>query len=134
MHERRATGGQRWDPKTRRPYSASGCSDRSKCASAASRSHASATAQFLLALAETAEPELTRPDQARLEREHDNLGAALAWSCSEDAESGDVELGLRMAGRLVEFWSWGGYHREGRDQLLRLLARSGAALPTVGRA
>ena len=48
-------------------------------------------AHFFLALAETAEPELTQADQVlwldRLEREHDNLRAALAWSL-EAVDSG----------------------------------------------
>src|SRR5207248_10250947 len=68
-------------------------------------------------LAETAEPELTRAGQAvwleRLSEENDNIRAALAWSF----ESGQVELGLRLAGALVRFWSVRGLMTEGRRWL-----------------
>jgi predicted ATPase/DNA-binding SARP family transcriptional activator len=91
-------------------------------------------AEFFLALTETAEGELTRPDQGlwldRLEREHDNLRAALTWS----VESGEMELGLRLGSALQEFWIYRGHTREGRDQLLRLLAQPGAAALTAARA
>jgi hypothetical protein len=64
-------------------------------------------------LAETAEPELTRASEAvwleRLSEENDNIRAALAWSF----ESGQVELGLRLAGALVRFWSIRGLMTEG---------------------
>jgi tetratricopeptide (TPR) repeat protein len=46
---------------------------------------------------------------ARLEREHDNLRAALSWA----KERGDVEAGLRLAGMLSWFWWMRGYFAEG---------------------
>jgi predicted ATPase len=59
-----------------------------------------AHAEYFLALAEEAEPELEGADQLewleRLEEEHDNLRAALSWSLG----GGDAELGLRIAGAL----------------------------------
>jgi predicted ATPase len=54
----------------------------------------------------------------RLEREHENLLAALAWARDEH----QVALGLRLAGVLDEFWTSHGYLTEGRTWLTTLLA------------
>ena len=71
-------------------------------------------AQYYLALAQEAEPELERADQVRwmdrLEAEHDNLRAALSWAL----EGGQAELGLRLAGALRLFWVGRSHYREGR--------------------
>jgi predicted ATPase/class 3 adenylate cyclase len=68
---------------------------------------------FLVVLAERAEPELTGPDQVlwldRLESEHDNIRAALQW-CSVPAT---IDTMLRLAGALWRFWSTRGYVGEG---------------------
>ena len=84
-----------------------------------------------LALAETAEPELTRAGQAvwleRLNEENDNVRAALAWSF----ESHQVELGLRLAGALVRFWSIRGLMTEGRRWLADALEASTGVPPSV---
>jgi predicted ATPase/class 3 adenylate cyclase len=70
-------------------------------------------AEFLIDLAERAEPELTGPEQVawldRLESEHDNLRAALQWSATPRT----IELTLRLAGALWRFWSTRGYVGEG---------------------
>src|SRR5207244_4082998 len=70
---------------------------------------------WFLGLAEQAEPELHRSEQLvwleRLEREHDNLRAALEWSMTE---AGGAEAGLRLAGALRRFWEVRGYLQEGR--------------------
>ncbi len=81
-------------------------------------------ADWSVELAESAEPELTGPDQAawlsRLDDEIDNLRAALGWL----EETGKTEAGLRLAGALWRFW-WGrGYLSEGYGWLTRLLARA----------
>jgi predicted ATPase/serine/threonine protein kinase len=81
-------------------------------------------AVYFLELVERAEPLLTGPEQVvwleRLENEHNNLRAALRWS----KESGEIELGLRMAGTLWRFWEVRGHQTEGRDWLVSLLAES----------
>ncbi len=89
---------------------------------------------WFLALAERAEPELSRGSQTEwlewLEREHDNLRAALAWSGAPV----QVEAGLRLGGALGRFWQVRGYWREGREQVEGLLALPGAEARTAARA
>jgi len=88
-------------------------------------------AAYFLRLAEEAEPRLSGPEQVswldRLEREHDNLRAALTWM----RERGAGEGGPRLAGALWLFWQMRGYLEEGRrwlDVMLALPApRDGAA-------
>jgi predicted ATPase/transcriptional regulator with XRE-family HTH domain len=95
---------------------------------AARRSHA----EHYLWLAETAEPELRGPHQdtwlARLELEHDNFRAALAWS--RESTNG-AEIGLRLAGALGWFWYIHGYSGEGRRQLGPALQHAGHASVTA---
>ncbi|MGH9269115.1 MAG: ATP-binding protein, partial [Acidimicrobiales bacterium] len=66
-----------------------------------------ALAQWALELAERAEAELAGPHQRewldRLEVEHDNLRAALAWVTGEAARP-DGESGARLAAALGRFW------------------------------
>jgi predicted ATPase/class 3 adenylate cyclase len=80
-------------------------------------------ALYYLALAEAAEPELLGAEQSawlpRLDVEHDNLQAALAW-CQTDA--GDVELGLRLCDALWCYWEIRGLLQEGRRWLEGMLA------------
>jgi predicted ATPase/DNA-binding CsgD family transcriptional regulator len=86
-------------------------------------------AEYFLDLAEAAEPELRASEQlrwlARLDREHDNLRAALGWS-----ELGDAHLALRLAGALWWYWWIRGHYREGRDWLERALAASAGPAAT----
>jgi predicted ATPase/DNA-binding CsgD family transcriptional regulator len=56
----------------------------------------------------------------RLEREHNNLRAALEWSLRQ----GEVEMTLRSVGTLWWFWGIHGHLTEGRDFLERALAVS----------
>ncbi|MDQ5852092.1 MAG: tetratricopeptide repeat protein, partial [Chloroflexota bacterium] len=89
-------------------------------------------AEYFLALAERAEPELTGPLLGawllRLEAEHGNLRTALQWVL----ETGAVELALRLGGALWRFWDWRGHWREGRRWLEAVLER-GNALPATLR-
>ena len=84
-----------------------------------------------LALAEAAEPQLTRAEQgawlARLAQEHDNLRAALRWL----AASADAEQEVRLAGALCRFWDVRGHLSEGRRWLDGALARPEGAAPPV---
>ena len=93
-----------------------------------------AHAEYYLALAEEAEPELRGPDQLEwfesLEAEHDNLRAALSWSL----DIRDTELGLRLAGALGEFWYARGHHREGKGWLEGALAKDGGRTLAATRA
>jgi predicted ATPase/DNA-binding CsgD family transcriptional regulator len=76
-----------------------------------------------LRLAETAEPKLTGADQASwlacLEREHDNLGAALRWSEGK----GYAEPALRLALALWWFWATHGHLTEGGQLMAAVLER-----------
>jgi predicted ATPase/class 3 adenylate cyclase len=89
---------------------------------------------WYLALAEHAERGLYGENQTgwfdRLEREHDNLRAALAWTRAQ----GQSEEGLRLGRALKEFWYVRGYLAEGREQLAKLLALPGAEVRTAARA
>jgi tetratricopeptide (TPR) repeat protein len=58
---------------------------------------------------------------ARLERENDNLRAALAWGLGQE---GSEEIALRLAGALVWFWTANRYLSEGRRWLEQSLALS----------
>jgi non-specific serine/threonine protein kinase len=90
---------------------------------------------WFLALAEAAEPGVRGPDQERwlslLEREHDNLRAALRWSHARAAEP---DLELRLAGALWWFWFVRGYWTEGHAWLEAVLTRPGPASVTRVRA
>ncbi|HXT34192.1 MAG TPA: tetratricopeptide repeat protein [Chloroflexota bacterium] len=74
-------------------------------------------AAYFEALAAAAEPALTGPEQggwlARLEREHNNLRAALQWT----RDAGEPARGVRLAGNLWRFWYTHGYLSEGRAWL-----------------
>ena len=82
-------------------------------------------AEFFRDLAERAEPMLLgtaeRPTwDAQLERDHDNLRAALAWSMSAD---GVLAVGVALAGALGWFWLMSGRLLEAESWYARLLDR-----------
>ncbi len=90
---------------------------------------------FYLALAEKADPELRRHGQAiwlkRLDRENDNLRAALTRALKSD----EAELALRLAGALSYFWKILDYGVEGRRWLeaaLQLNSKRNSLGPSAG--
>jgi predicted ATPase/DNA-binding SARP family transcriptional activator len=78
--------------------------------------------EHFVSLAEEAEPKLADRDQiawfARLEDEHDNLRAALAFALDSD----DPSSALRLAVGVRRFWQIHGYLVEGRQALESALA------------
>jgi non-specific serine/threonine protein kinase len=88
-------------------------------------------AAWCLALAEQAELAMLGAAMpvwfARLDAEHDNVRAALAWLRDTTPESG-----VTLAGAFWQYWYYRGLYREGQHWLTSLLERS--ATPTVGRA
>jgi tetratricopeptide (TPR) repeat protein len=83
---------------------------------------------WCLALAERAEPLLRGPGQIawlkRLEEEHDNLRAALAW-CLGEGQADDRALRLGLA--IWWFWALHAHLSEGRRWLEAALARQAAS-------
>lgn len=90
-------------------------------------------AEHFLGLAEEAEPNLIGTGSHaecldRLERDHDNLRAAMSWL----AASGDGENALRLAAALWRFWDLRGHLVEGQRHLAAALEADGR--PTAARA
>lgn len=94
----------------------------------------SAHARYFASLAERLGPRLRTAEQpqvlARLDAEHDNLRAALAWLTSQ----ADAEGALRLTADLWEFWQVRGHLSEGRRWLARALALSGGSPAARARA
>jgi predicted ATPase/class 3 adenylate cyclase/Tfp pilus assembly protein PilF len=86
---------------------------------------------WCLDLLQQAEPALRGREQqtwlAQLEREHDNLRAALAWSQS----TGHHADHLRLAGGMFPFWEMRGYFSEGRKWLSSALTADPDVPPTI---
>ncbi|MFN8493412.1 MAG: helix-turn-helix domain-containing protein [Caldilineaceae bacterium] len=95
---------------------------------AARRRHA----QYFCQLAEIANPLLRGPDEIlwldRLEANHDNFRAAIAWSLDSPP---DLATGLHLVGVLWWFWYVRSYMREGLDWLQRALAKEGSNFPAL---
>jgi predicted ATPase len=93
---------------------------------------------YFVDLAEQAETQLTGPQQAawfeRLEQEHDNFRAALAWAVQDCASA----AALRLASALTRFWEVRGYLSEGRHWQEAALAAAkddtGTAAVDIARA
>jgi non-specific serine/threonine protein kinase len=94
-------------------------------------------ATFFLSLAERAAAALVGPDGpayrawlGQLEREHDNLRAALRWLVAQ----GRVESAQRLGGALRYFWLFRGYVSEGRAWLTEIAVLPEGAVPTAAQA
>jgi predicted ATPase/transcriptional regulator with XRE-family HTH domain len=108
-------------------------------------------ATYFLMLADNADLELWGAEQRawldRLEAEHDNIRAALAWCLQELKTENEKlknedhaqfpirhEVGLHLAGSLTWFWHFRGYWGEGRRWLEALLEQSRDAQPPASAA
>jgi predicted ATPase/class 3 adenylate cyclase len=91
-------------------------------------------AQAYLALAEQAAPALTGATAGlwldRLETDHDNLRAALAWAIAEQ----DLDIALRLIAALWRFWQLRGHLHEARRRVETVLGLPGVdAAPALLR-
>jgi predicted ATPase len=114
----RHTGDRYWMLETIREFAAEQITEELR------RRHAG----YFLALAEAAEPHLPAYEREwvdRLEREHDNLRAALDWLEVEH----ETESLQRLAGALARFWLMRGHAREGGERLERTLAAGNSPAP-----
>ena len=119
VHARAVRGETRYELlETVRHYARDRLSDKGEEAGLSHRHF-----ECMLALAKRAESRLTSGDQQVwlecLESEHENLRAALSWSCADDGRTAD---GLQLASSLGWFWSVRGHYREGRRWLSILIA------------
>ena len=83
----------------------------------------------MLDLAEQAAPHLSGADQRtwldRLERDHDNLRAALDWATARP----DPEVAARLAFALWRFWQQRGYLNEARARFEAMAAQGWSLEP-----
>jgi len=119
---RRAAAGRYELHELVRQYSAARLAADAGAHAAAQERHC----RYFLALAEAAEQELKGRNQlewlGRLEQEHDNLRAALAWALESDHTTpGGGELALRLSGALRWFWRMRGHFHEGLGWLTKSL-------------
>lgn len=91
-------------------------------------------AEYFLAVAEDAEPQLRRHDQLawlrRLACEHDEFSAALSWATQHH----DGEIATRLVAALGWYWFLHGYRQEGAQWTERALALDPAGAPPSARA
>jgi predicted ATPase/class 3 adenylate cyclase/Tfp pilus assembly protein PilF len=93
-------------------------------AAGAQRVTSAAHSRWFLALADRASRGLHGSAQRgwldRLDREHDNIRAAVGWAAGED---GDPDMALELVAALTEFWHSRGYWTEGRRHIEDALSR-----------
>jgi DNA-binding CsgD family transcriptional regulator/tetratricopeptide (TPR) repeat protein len=90
-------------------------------------------ARYFMTLAVEAEPRLKAAEQERwldrLEAEHDNFRAALAWSLDRQ----DVVTALRLAGHLGYFWFMRSHFSEGLNWSATAMGLADSAVPAAER-
>ena len=93
-----------------------------------------AHALYYLALVEQAAHAWEGPQHGlwlgRLERDHDNLRAAMQWSLEQVEDGNRLEVAFRFGTALRSFWQVRGYFNEGRTFLERALMRGEGSLPS----
>jgi DNA-binding CsgD family transcriptional regulator/tetratricopeptide (TPR) repeat protein len=93
-----------------------------------------AHAHYYLALVEQAAQTWEGPQHGawlgRLERDHDNLRAAMQWSLEQEEDGDRLEVAFRFGTALRSFWQVRGYYREGRTFLEQVLAQSEGSRPS----
>jgi non-specific serine/threonine protein kinase len=91
--------------------------------------------EYFARWAEAREPLAVGPQRGQwlvdMEREHQNIHAALEWS---DAATGGAEPALRLVAAVWRYWPTRGLSALGRERLTQALGRPGAAAPTAARA
>ena len=94
-----------------------------------------AHADYYLAFTERVELKLGGSEQTmlleQLEREYDNLRAAMQWSLEQGERGHGREQALRLGGALRRFWCVRGYFNEGQAFLERALAGSEEVSPSA---
>lgn len=90
-------------------------------------------AHYYLSLSQEADANLRGPQQdrwlERLEKDHNNIRAALRWSSAVD----EFSMGARLAAALSRFWERHSHFNEGRHWLSKALL-SGSEIPLATRA
>ena len=86
-------------------------------------------AEYFLALAEAAALQEASAEQVlwldKLERDHDNLRAAIRWAI----DAGEMDIVAGICGALTNFWRVRGYMSEGRSWLDKVLAHESDISP-----
>ena len=81
---------------------------------------------YFTELSKTLRPKLWREEQVSwmdyLEREHDNLRAALEWSTCEGCDNQQAIKGMEIAANIFTFWLVRGYWSEALDWMQKLKA------------
>lgn len=92
--------------------------------------------RYFVELAEIMESKLQEEPQrleglGQLEKEYENLLAALRWSLERNLNNEEAEMALRLASALEEFWLLNGQAHDGCDWLKKLLEKNNVVSQTL---